>query len=92
MGLVSTKMLSLQLMVQCALASIKSTKEPYFAIKYRRLKKRREHKKAIIAVARMMVVSIYHMVSDKKSFTLSDYEKLMNSCPPIKRFAFINFI
>ena len=66
------------MMVQCALAAIKSTKEPYFAIKYRRLKKRRGHKKAIIAIARMMMVSIYHMVSDKKPFTPSDYEELMN--------------
>lgn len=66
------------MMVQCALAAIKSTKEPYFAIKYRRPKKRRGHKKAIIAIARMMMVSIYHMVSDKKPFTPSDYEELMN--------------
>ena len=63
------------MMVQCALAAIK---EPYFAIKYRRPKKRRGHKKAIIAIARMMMVSIYHMVSDKKPFTPSDYEELMN--------------
>ena len=67
-------------MVQCALAAIKSTKEPYFAIKYRRFKKRRGHKKAIIAIVRMMMVSIYHMVSDKKPFTPSDYEELMNPC------------
>ena len=66
------------MMVQCALAAIKSTKEPYFAIKYRRLKQRRGHKKASIAIARMMMVSIYHMVSDKKPFTPSDYEELMN--------------
>ena len=73
------------MMVQCALAAIKSTKEPYFAIKYRRLKQRRGHKKAIIAIARMMMVSIYHMVSDKKSFTPSDYEELMNPQPHEER-------
>ena len=65
------------LMVQCALAAIKSKSEPYFATKYQRLKKRRGHKKAIIAIARMMMVSIYHMVSDKKSFSPTDYDEFM---------------
>lgn len=65
------------LMVQCALAAIKSKKEPYFAIKYKPLRQRRGHKKAIIAIARMMMVSIYHMISDKKSFTPTDYKELM---------------
>ena len=65
------------MMVQCALAAVKSKKQPYFAIKYRRIKKRRGHKKAIIAIARMMVVCIYHMVSEKKTFNPTDYEELM---------------
>lgn len=56
------------MMVQCALAAIKSKKQPYFAIKYVRVKKRRGHKKAIIAIARMMIVCIYHMVSEEKPF------------------------
>jgi transposase len=66
------------LMVQCALAAIKSKKEPYFAIKYGRIKKRRGHKKAIIAIARMMMVCIYHMILSKQSFTPTDYEELMD--------------
>ncbi|MFQ8911352.1 MAG: transposase, partial [Waltera sp.] len=66
------------MMVQCALAAIKSKKQPYFAIKYGRIKKRRGHKKAIIAIARMMMVCIYHMVSEKKPFIPTDYEELMN--------------
>ena len=65
------------LMVQCALAAIKSKCEPYFATKYQRLKKRRGHKKAIIAIARMMMVSIYHMVSEKKPFSPTDYDEFM---------------
>lgn len=56
------------MMVQGALAAIKCKSQPYFAIKYSRIKKRRGHKKAIIAIARMMMVSIYHMVSEKKPF------------------------
>lgn len=69
------------LMVQCALAAIKSKKEPYFAIKYNKIQKRRGHKKAIIAIARMMMVCIYHIISEKKPFYPSDYAELMNPKP-----------
>lgn len=69
------------LMVQCALAAIKSKKEPYFSIKYNRIRKRRGHKKAIIAIARMMMVCIYHVISAKKPFNPSDYDELMNPSP-----------
>ena len=58
-----------------------STEEDYFAIKYKRLKKRRGHKKAIVAVARMMLVSIYHMVMNGEAFNPSDYEELKNPKP-----------
>ncbi len=66
------------LMVQCALAAIACKKDPYFAIKYRRIKSRRGHKKAIIAIARMMMVSIYHMVKGKKPFSPCDYEEFLD--------------
>lgn len=66
------------LIVQCALAAIMSKKEPYFSIKYEKLKKRRGHKKAIIAIARMMLVCIYHMLSNGESFNPCDYEELKN--------------
>lgn len=66
------------MMVQCALAAIKSKKQPYFSIKYGRIKKRRGHKKAIIAIARMMMVSIYHIICEKQSFNPRDYIELMN--------------
>ena len=64
-------------MMQCALAAIKSKKQPYFAMKYNSLKKRRGHKKAIIAIARMMMVCIYHMISEKQFFNPKDYTELM---------------
>ena len=73
------------MMVQCALAAIKNKKEPYFAIKYGRIKKRRGHKKAIIAIARMMMVCIYHMVSEKKPFSPTDYEELMDPQNHVER-------
>lgn len=66
------------LMVQCALAAVKSKKEPYFAIKYGRIKKRRGHKKAVIAIARMMIVCIYHMIKEKQPFNPIDYTELMD--------------
>ena len=68
------------LLIQCALAAVKSKKEPYFAIKYQRLFKRRGKKKAIIAIARMMLTSIYHMLSDNEDFHSDDYEATIN--PP----------
>lgn len=66
------------LLVQCALAAVKSKKEPYFAIKYQHIKKRRGHKKAAIAIARMMLVCIYHIVSEGKPFNPTDYTELMD--------------
>ena len=73
------------MMVQCALAAVKNKKQPYFAIKYGRIKKRRGHKKAIIAIARMMMVCIYHMVSEKKPFSPTDYEELMDPRNHVER-------
>lgn len=64
------------LLVQCALAAVKSTKKaPYFYCKYQALKKRRGHKKAIIAIARKMLVAIYHMVRDGADFLPVDHAK-----------------
>ena len=65
------------LLVQCALSTIKD-KTSYFGRKYSNIKKRRGHKKAIIAIARMMLVSIYHMILTGEEFQPTDYESLMN--------------
>ena len=62
------------LLVQCALAAVKSKKNPYFAEKYLKLKKRRGHKKAIIAIARMLLTCFYHIVSTGESFNPSDVQ------------------
>lgn len=64
------------MMVQCALAAVRSQKDPYFARKYQPLKRRRGHKKAIIAIARMMMVCLYHMVSEQKPFNPTDYTEM----------------
>lgn len=66
------------LLVQCALAAAKSTKkDPYFHNKYKTLKKRRGHKKAIIAIARKMLVAIYHMIKDDTDFHPVDHEDVV---------------
>jgi transposase len=72
------------LLVQCALAAAKSKDEPYFAVKYQRIKKRRGHKKAIVAIARMMLCCIYPMLSRGEYFSLCDLEDARN--PLSKRF------
>jgi transposase len=69
------------LLIQCALAAIKDKKETYFAVKYQRLKARRGHKKAIIAIARMMLSCIYHMLQSGELFNPSDYDELKNPKP-----------
>jgi transposase len=71
------------LLVQCALAAIKSKKDPYYAIKYQRIKKRRGHKKAIIAIARMILVAIYHIIKDDADFHPIDYEAVVHPQKPV---------
>ena len=73
------------LLVQCALAAIKDRSEPYFALKYQKIKKRRGHKKAIIAIARMILACIYHMLKNGEYFNPSDYEELKNPAPKVYR-------
>lgn len=68
------------LLVQCALAAAKSTKkDPYFHYKYETLKKRRGHKKAIIAIARKMLVAIYHMIRYDADFLPVDHEEVLHN-------------
>jgi hypothetical protein len=69
------------LLVQCALAAIKDKKEPYFADKYQRIKKRRGHNKAIIAIARMILTCIFGMMSTGEVFNPSDYEETKSPKP-----------
>jgi transposase len=66
------------LLIQCALAAVKSKKEPYYAIKYQRIAKRRGKKKAAIAIARMMLINIYHMLLNSEDFHPDDYEAVVN--------------
>lgn len=70
------------LLVQVALNSIRDKSDNYFSTKYAILKKRRGHKKAIIAIARMILVCVYHMLSTGEAFHPRDLDKLSN--PAVK--------
>ena len=63
-------------LVEAAHAAVKaSEKSPYFRIKYEKIMKRRGKKRAIIAIARMILTSIYAMVSTGEVFNPSDLLK-----------------
>lgn len=53
-------------LVQCAWAAIRST--GYLRARYHRVRSRAGKMKAIIAVARTILVAIYHMVSDRQTY------------------------
>ena len=63
------------LLVQCANAVVTSKKHPEIRNRYLRLKKRRGHKKAIIAIARMLLTALYHMLKNEETYNAELYRK-----------------
>ena len=63
-------------LVQCAHAAVKSNNSPYYKLKYERIYKRRGKKRAIIAVARMILTAIYHMLATGEVFNPCDLYKV----------------
>lgn len=63
------------LLVQCANAVVTSKKHPEIRNRYLRLKKRRGHKKAIIAIARMLLTALYHMLKNGENYNSELYQK-----------------
>ena len=72
------------LLVQCANAAIKSKKHPEVRNRYLAIKKRRGHKKAIIAVARMLLTAIYNILKKKEPYNSELYTH-SNNTPPEHR-------
>lgn len=68
------------LLVQCANAAIKDKNFPHYRTRYEAIKRRRGHKRAIIAIARMMLTAVYHMLSNGEFFNPALYEKAQ--CKP----------
>ena len=63
-------------LVQVAHAAVKSNKSPYYKLKYERICKRRGKKRAIIAIARMILTAIYNMFTTGEEFNPCDLYKI----------------
>ena len=63
-------------LVEAAHAAVKDKKNPYYAIKYERILKRRGKKRAIIAIARMILTAIYNMLSTGEVWNPSDLDQI----------------
>jgi len=71
------------LLVQCANAAIASKKFPEVRNRYLAIKKRRGHKKAIIAIARMLVTAIYNILKKNEPYNSDLYRQ--SDRPPAHR-------
>ncbi|WP_276623794.1 IS110 family transposase [Syntrophomonas wolfei] len=67
-------------LVQCANAAIKDKSFTHYRTRYETIKRRRGHKRAIIAIARMILTAIYYMLSSGEFFNPGLYEKAQ--CKP----------
>lgn len=56
-------------LVQVANGLLRSKKHPEITNRYKRIKARRGHKKTIIAICRMLLTTIWHVLSDLKPYT-----------------------
>ena len=71
------------LLVQCALCAIRAKKNPEIRNRYLSIKKRRGHKKAIIAIARMLLTAIYNILKKNEPYNPELYRQ--SDVPPIQR-------
>ena len=63
-------------LVQVTHAAVKDKLNPYYALKYERIAKRRGKKRAIIAIARMILTAIYSMLSTGEIWNPVDLFKI----------------
>jgi len=63
------------LLVQCANAVVTSEKHPEIRNRYLSIKRRRGHKRAIIAIARMLLTAIYHILAKNEPYNAELYKK-----------------
>jgi len=71
------------LLVQCANNAIRCKDNPEIANRYNAIKKRRGHKKAIIAIARMLLTAIYNILKKNEPYNAELYRKA--NLPPVQR-------
>lgn len=63
-------------LVQVAHAAVKDKVSPYYALKYERITKRRGKKRAIIAIARMILTAVFVMLSNLEEWNPVDLYKV----------------
>lgn len=63
------------LLMQCANSVVKSEKHPEMRSRYLRSRKRRDHKKAVVAIARMLLTALYNMLKNKEPYNAEFYRK-----------------
>ena len=63
------------ILVQIANGLLRSKKHPEITGRYKRIKSHRGHKKAIIAICRMLLTAIWHILSDLKPYTAEGFLK-----------------
>lgn len=63
-------------LVQVAHAAVKSKNSPYYKAKYERIMKRRGKKRAIIAIARMILTAAFQMLSTGEAWNPTDLYKI----------------
>ena len=68
-------------LVEVAQAAIKDLDNPYYAKKFDKISKRRGKKRTIIAIARKILVAIYHMLSTGEVWNPSDLASIETSVP-----------
>ena len=71
------------LLVQCALCAIRAKRNPEIRNRYLSIKKRRGHKKAIIAIARMLLTAIYNILKKNEPYNAELSHKV--DVPPAHR-------
>lgn len=71
------------LLVQCALNAIRVKSNLEIRNRYLNLKKRRGHRKAIIAIARMLLTAIYNILKKNEPYNAELYRK--SDKPPVHR-------
>ena len=71
------------LLVQCALCAIRKKSNPEIRNRYNNIKKRRGHKKAIIAIARMLLTAIYNILKKNEPYNPELYAHI--NTPPEHR-------
>ena len=62
-------------LVEVAHAAVKSTTSPYYKVKYEQISKRRGKKRAIIAIARMILTAVFSMLSTGEVWNPSDLSR-----------------